>query len=395
LSAVAVAALFLGVTSGESATNRRVKRFATQSCSSSPETTEDSVVDEGDSVTIQCNFDDRVESCTWTHNEPMNENNQADSFDISCTGNEQLSGQSCNDDTRVQFQQSGTMCGITIQNSEPEDTGLWNLNAIGINPASGTIQTAKYEFEMFTYNRSTNYVINDDDNEVSSVDVTYNWDDRNDDWWGDYTNYENLVLTCGAQGGRPEPTFIWYIENNQNDELNEDSDGSISLSTRTNGQEDSYGYITNMESEIDIRIDQDFMRLLEDAGVDSNPEDGNVRFTITCEIDQGDSALTQYEQVDVRIEREYDSGALAASTIGLIVGLIIGVALLIILVVCLLVARSKKIWCFAENDYQYRGEKHQPRTQHDGARQAAPGGGGHGDPRQQHHSRQQRSPHRR
>ena len=44
-------------------------------------------------------------------------------------------------------------------------------------------------------------------------------------------------------------------------------------------------------------------------------------------------------QVDVRIERLYDSGALAANTIGLIVGLIIGIALLIILVVCLLVAR--------------------------------------------------------
>ena len=26
-------------------------------------------------------------------------------------------------------------------------------------------------------------------------------------------------------------------------------------------------------------------------------QDGNVRFTLTCEIDQGDSALTQYEQV--------------------------------------------------------------------------------------------------
>ena len=44
------------------------------------------------------------------------------------------------------------------------------------------------------------------------------------------------------------------------------------MSTRTNGQEDTYGYITNLESEIDIRIDQDFMALLEDAGVDSNPE---------------------------------------------------------------------------------------------------------------------------
>ena len=57
--------------------------------------------------------------------------------------------------------------------------------------------------------------MNDEDNEVGSVDTTYNWDDRNDDWWGDYSNYENLVLTCGALGGRPEPTFLWYIENNQ------------------------------------------------------------------------------------------------------------------------------------------------------------------------------------
>ena len=58
----------------------------------------------------------------------------------------------------------------------------------------------------------------------------------------------------------------------QNDELNDDSDASISLSTRFNGQDDSLGYIRNMESEIDIRIDQDFMRLLDDAGVDSNPK---------------------------------------------------------------------------------------------------------------------------
>ena len=54
--------------------------------------------------------------------------------------------------------------------------------------------------------------------------------------------------------------------------MNEDSDASISLTTRTNGQEDDYGYIKNFESEIDIRVDQDFMQLLDDAGVDSNPE---------------------------------------------------------------------------------------------------------------------------
>ena len=61
-------------------------------------------------------------------------------------------------------------------------------------------QTEKEEFEVFTYNRSSNYMANDEGNEVESVVVSYG---------------KNLILICGAQGGRPEPTFLWYIENNQ------------------------------------------------------------------------------------------------------------------------------------------------------------------------------------
>ena len=62
--------------------------------------------------------------------------------------------------------------------------------------------------------------------------------------------------------------------------MNEDSNATISVSNRITGQEDDYGYITNLESEIDIRVDEDFMQLLEDAGVDSNPE---VQYTETFE----------------------------------------------------------------------------------------------------------------
>ena len=61
-------------------------------------------------------------------------------------------------------------------------------------------QTEKVEFEVFTYNMSTPYMANDEGSEVSSVVVSYG---------------KNLILICGAQGGRPEPTFLWYIENNQ------------------------------------------------------------------------------------------------------------------------------------------------------------------------------------
>ena len=43
---------------------------------------------------------------------------------------------------------------------------------------------------MFTYNQSTNY-----------IEIVEN-------------NTENIVLICEAQGGRPEPTFTWFIEDN-------------------------------------------------------------------------------------------------------------------------------------------------------------------------------------
>jgi tetrahydromethanopterin S-methyltransferase subunit F len=138
-----------------------------------------------------------------------------------------------------------------------------------------------------------------------------------------------------------------------------------SVSDRTTGQEDPNGYIKNWESEIDFRIDDKFMIKLEDFGVDANPTDGTVRFQLNCEVNQGSNSLIQRESVDIRIERKYDNGAIAADTIGIIVGVIIAVAILIVIVVLLLVAKSRKIWCFAENEFAYQepGDKQkQPRN---------------------------------
>ena len=64
--------------------------------------------------------------------------------------------------------------------------------------------------------------------------------------------------------------LIWLI--NSKSELTEDSNASISISTRFTGQEDPYGYIKNFASEIDIRVDQDFMQLLKDMEVDLVPQ---------------------------------------------------------------------------------------------------------------------------
>ena len=72
-------------------------------------------------------------------------------------------------------------------------------------------QTAKHEFEVFTYNMSTTYLVDEEDTEVEELYVNYNWKDVADDFCEGCTNFDNLLITCGAQGGRPEPTIRWYI----------------------------------------------------------------------------------------------------------------------------------------------------------------------------------------
>jgi hypothetical protein len=121
------------------ATSNRQKRFATQSCSMTPDSDELDTIEDGKTVTLQCNFDDDVESCVWVHNEPMNENKNQDTFDLKCTGSTDQSGQTCQMDTRIQYTFSTTSCGITISKTEPEDTGKWTLNGIGIT-SIGAVQ---------------------------------------------------------------------------------------------------------------------------------------------------------------------------------------------------------------------------------------------------------------
>ncbi len=66
-AAAAVAAVVLLFSSPASA-------FQDVNCEMRPDNDEDNVIEDSKSVTLECTFDARVESCTWTHNEPMNEN---------------------------------------------------------------------------------------------------------------------------------------------------------------------------------------------------------------------------------------------------------------------------------------------------------------------------------
>lgn len=146
----------------------REKRFAQQGCQMNPPNSEDDVIEEGASVTLECSFDSEpqvgivwrwftvsymfvnpdcsTQSCMWSHNEPMNGDNSAIDPDVSCSGSPGENGEYCEDDQRIQFQFSSGKCGIVIQTTKPEDTGVWRLSAVG----RGTSGSAQVTLLLFS-----------------------------------------------------------------------------------------------------------------------------------------------------------------------------------------------------------------------------------------------------
>ena len=74
---------------------------------------------------------------------------------------------------------------------------------------------------MFTFNQSSNSIVDEDYDQVNDIDTTYNFNVKKNEWEQGKSNWETVELNCLAFGGRPEPEIIWYIENNDNDNLNE------------------------------------------------------------------------------------------------------------------------------------------------------------------------------
>jgi hypothetical protein len=73
-----------------------------------------------------------LQSCIWTHYKPSNAKTNYNEPDILCTSGSTDSGRPCETDTRITFQPTPTSCGITVSNTNAEDTGKWRLIAVGL-----------------------------------------------------------------------------------------------------------------------------------------------------------------------------------------------------------------------------------------------------------------------
>lgn len=346
-------------------THNRVKRASLSNCDTTPSDMDDeNVVDDSDTMSLRCNTDQKVLSCVWRHTDPISEKEQGSSSDptILCSGGIDSNGQTCQDDTRVTFRTSETSCAIDVSNTEPKDTGKWTLSAMTMT-SSGSTQNSDKIFEVYTYNQSQLFMLDEDLNTENSLDTTYNYDTKEEEWVSGKNGWESVEMNCMAYGGRPLPTFLWYVDNNDNDDLEDDN--HFDVSTGSIGSD--YDYIENYQSNLKFGIDDTLLEKLDDYGIDTNPGNGMITFEITCEVQQGlSSSFQQRERMRINIQRPYDDGNLKASTIGIIVGVIIAVILLVVAIGVLVFAKASNRWCFAEDDYNYNdpaNPKSHPRNQ--------------------------------
>jgi len=350
-----------------------------KSCTSNPvmdrDQNKDNVVSDGGSFSLQCSFSGaEIDFCLWTHYSPeIVQPSQTDTLEVDChfaAGQSSGSGQSqggC--PSRIQGQTTTSGCSITVSQATKLDTGSWKMTAVAISPTNNQVSPSTNDFIVNTYNETKLEVFgtgpdqtNNQRNQQSSWQMTYQWSDRNEDWEDDTNRqFDQLDLYCNAAGARPNPTFRWYVGQGRGAEIMGDKE-FLKVTDPTNHLGTSvrqYGYngmIQDYESQLTMKLDTDMLEFLNtQANIDTNPEGGNFQFDLTCEVDTsatnrggGGGAQTQ-EVLTIMVTKSYDNGMLPASTIGIIVGCLVAGILVIVAIGLLLVARSRNMWCF--DDY--------------------------------------------
>lgn len=353
----------------------RVRRFTATTCAANPKSAEekDTPADDNSPVQISCNFDQDVGTCTWTHKFPMNEGESGTANDVTCLMTANDNGDTCDGahgDTRIRYQASTQSCGLTISNSKPEDTGYWRVLATGVpnaNSGSGGSQQVSREVQVYTWNDTKCAILDRDDNDVDgdTIQTSYNWNTKQKDWEQGKGSYETLELKCIGSYGRPRPTFAWFIENNDDDTLDGDSNFDVDVDGQFMGSEDHNNFIESYESDLNFQLNDKFLAKLAGYSININPVNSIVTFKISCECHQqrsgSDAVATDQPTVTIDMTKSYDDGKLIASTIGLVVGIVVGVVILIIVVAVLIFAKTSGRLCFDDSEYDAVAQKPQQR----------------------------------
>jgi len=351
-------------------------RVNINTCNISPSDIEDklSPAKESDTITISCPTSDDIETCIFTHTEPLNVGTSSTQAtqDIKCSASPDDTSKTCDADTRIRFDVDDRKCGIVINNPKPEDTGKWNVIVVSVN-SQNTAQSQSKTVTINTYNQSTIELLdslNNDDVIDRNYDTSYNYDEHEEEWISGKSGWEQVEISCAARGGKPPPTIYWVINGDDDKKIDDNEDSGIfNVRTTTNAGYDREQIIEDTISELEFDVSREFLEYLyKEHSIDTNPEAGDFSFDLECVVEQGNNGEYNSETLatTVDVKKVHDSDSMRGETVGMIVGIVLAVVVVILVVLLLLFAKATSRWCFEDDEYNYqdpRDPKRRPHTQ--------------------------------
>jgi len=239
---------------------------------------------EGNELQLTCQADSEWSFCQWSHELEDQKDSNGNYMKLLCDFSSTHAGDACsnvggsdemdNAAGRIRLVASTNVCGIRISKSEAIDGGEWKCGM-----SVGDITSAAWAFsevDAFVSNQSTIAITEpdlfQDPNEVISYEI-------------DRTNTE-IEATCTGYGGNPEPTFHWYIDDDDDD--NEITDHDTRKIGPSNDPELG-DYISEQMTWSPSRDD-----LCEFDATDSCDDD-QFTFNLICKVEQTTSSGTYYQ----------------------------------------------------------------------------------------------------
>lgn len=254
---------------------------------------------EGTSVTMRCTLalsnSEEWSVCQWHHIIEGQFDQTNKEMNVQCVGLPISQGQTCTNHggssemdsyaSRIKLDVSPTHCGLIITNSDARDNGEWVCKvSVGDNSQMGSL-------DLFMTNQSKAIITDPNSLAVPPEMIKYDLD----------ASRPEIKSTCRGYGGRPEPTFVWYV--NEDRYLINKNDYVANPIRR--GSDPIFGAYV----EETMTFTPTYDKICQDYGLSSVCKTDVFTFKLICKVDQGSYYQSQNADSPSEILVEVRNGA--------------------------------------------------------------------------------------
>jgi len=249
---------------------------------------ENSPLEEGEELNLRCTADTEWSICTWEHEIEDQKDSNGNTMNVICNFIPTHNGEYCSniggsdeldDSARRRYQAvvQSNSCGLKIRDSEAIDGGKWSCSMF--DGAPGSAGAYNDGIKAYVSNQSTIFITEPDLWSDPSEVITYDL----------LKNNPEIEATCTGYGGNPEPTFHWYVgEDDDDNEITDHSTRKIGPSS-----DDLGNYVSEQMTWTPSRED-----LCEFDPLTDNCEDDQFTFNLICKVVQDSNGEYYHDEND-------------------------------------------------------------------------------------------------